>query len=385
MSEKPVDAARAAGMCPHGNFPSTCHLCVSTKQETESEVASRVENHVTEELRREVSVERKTELNRELAAVVDFFSEAGIQPYIAGGTGIDLIDGEWDRDHQDLDMAIFGNERQKFYEAAAHAGFVITDPDHKSLTLDEISNRKTHNAFLFRSDPTGATQFEVIFLNETASGDIELTHHAATPRASYEHAPTRTLANKEVRLQPPEIILFHKLTDGRRKDFRDAKKVWEGLEPDQKKRLEQSLADANVRFVIGGQEIRDIPTLFVSAQQADAAKHRQFFDTKLSDLDRELSKDLVKSCEDVFEIRQRTPDRSAFFNEVAEKYQGFIPERRIVMEEMANTLYSDPAPDIEQFKTWARGYVKIDGRLNHKALTEYVSEKLWETKLENQE
>ncbi|PIZ71800.1 hypothetical protein COY07_04240 [Candidatus Peregrinibacteria bacterium CG_4_10_14_0_2_um_filter_43_11] len=274
-----------------------------------------IQNFIRERLEVELSPERKFELSKELINVASFFDETNIKPYIAGGTGIDLLNGEWNRDHQDLDMAIMGSERAKFFQAATDAGFLITDPDRNNLNLDAITDEKTHNAFLFRSDDQGVTQFEVMFLNETVDGEVKLTHNSRVSRTIYNNAPTVSIEGREVAIQPPEVILFHKLTDGRRKDFRDAKTVWGSLDEEQRGRLTGFLRDANVRFVIGKDEITDIETLFNRAEQEDQTKHGLFF-----------------------------------------------TERE-----------------------WAKQYVKMDERLKEKALYEYISEKLWETKLEQQD
>ena len=371
---------KAAGMCPHGNFPSSCALCA--KENPEQETARHVEAYVTERLQKEVSPERKTELNKELLNVSEFFDSAGIDAYIVGGTGIDLLGGEWNRDHQDLDMAISGNDRQKFYNTATQAGFLITGPDKRPLRAEEVTDPKTHNAFLFRTNAQGSTQFEIIFLNETPTGDFELTKQTSAPRDSYETAPRVNVEGTEVAIQPPDIILFHKLTDGRRKDFRDAKKVWDALQPTQRERLNGYLRDAGVRFVIDDKEITDVPALFEMAEQKDTEQHQAFFRTeKIAGMEDELGKDLMTRCDEVFKIKQQTTDRSAFLEAMTEKYQGSVPERQVVIVAMSDFLYQTPTPSAEQFKVWAKKYAKIDEQVKTKALSDYISEKLWEVKM----
>ncbi len=368
-------------MCQHGNEPSTCPICAKEAESTNTDV----ERFVTERVSREPSPERKSELDRELVIVADFFRDAEIKPYIAGGTGIDLLDGEWNRDHQDLDMAIMGSERGKFFEAATEAGFLITDPDRNTLDRVDIEDRKTHNAFLFRSNEEGSTEFEVIFLNENEDGSVELTHNSSAGRESYEDAPVASIDGREIAIQPPEVILFHKLTDGRRKDFRDAKTIWSNLDEERRERLTGFLKDANARFVIGGEEIRDVEQLLELAEQADQEKHASFFTERVDKFETELSEDLMARCEEIYQIRERTPERQDFFEEVAERYHGSVPERRSIIEAMADELYSEHNPDLDQFKRWAKTIAKMDERVKDKALHEYVSEKLWDVKLERQE
>ncbi len=379
--EESTDKLKAAGLCPHGNFVASCQSC---QQESDSKLAREVEAYINECLRAEVSPERKAELNKELASVMDFFESAGIDTYIAGGSGLDLLDGEWSRDHQDLDVAIMGSNRQKFFEAATNAGFTITDPDEKILSLSDISSSKTENAFVSRTDDQGITCCEVMFLNETPTGDIELVDSVAIPMASYEKALSVNVNGREVRLQPPEIILFHKLKDGRRKDFQDAKKVWNMLSETQQTALEKYLKQADARFVIDSDEIRDVSALFSRAEQVDAAKRYQFFSQEVSAIKLELEEKLIQHCAEIFQVRQSVQERSDFFEALRQKYQGFMPENRSFINKMTDVLYGQPPISREQFSSWAKQAANTDSRLKDMSLHKYKEDKLWRTKLEDE-
>jgi len=351
------------------------------KVETAAEKDKReIKEYVLGELKKPVSPERKTELNQELATVSDFFRDAGIDCFVAGGSGLDLVDGEWDRDHQDLDMAIFDSNRRAFFEAAIQRGYLVTNYKRESLTIENIENPETHNAFIFRSDANGVSQFEVMFMNELPSGELKLNEHAHAPRELFVGAPKHTVEEREIKLQPPEIILFYKLADGRRKDCKDIVQTWEALSDEQRQRIQTFVHDAKFVFEIDGEDVSGVSPLLEAAKRISSQKTEQFFSQDIERIDEEAGKDLMEKCDEVFSVRSQTPSRESFFEALSEKYQGFMPEPRAVIEAMSDFLYQEPAPSIEDFKHWAKKYVKIDERIKKMALHEYVSQPLWKVR-----
>ncbi len=222
-----------------------------------------------------------------------------------------------------------------------------------------------------------------MFLNEAENGDVQLTKQAVIPRIAYEQAPTVMIEGREIALTPPEVTLFYKLTDGRRKDFQDAIKLWETLSPEQRSQTQAYLEAARVTFMVQGQEVTQIPELFKAATPVEALKHQDFFGDTLTNLDIELNKDLMQSCEEVFLVKVDIRDRSQFLAATLEKYQDASPDRREALEAVADFLYQQPAPTLEQFKTWSKQYLRTDELLKRKALQAYQSEKIWDTQFES--
>lgn len=338
-----------------------------------------VETYVTERLTQRVSPERQAELNRELLAVTRFFAGAKIDAYVAGGSGIDLLDGTWDRDHQDLDMAIMGSDRLALYDAATHAGFQIAKPGGQRLSRDEVADRATHNAFL-RSETGGEeTRFEVIFLNESSTGDVELTTNAALSKRVYEQGPRVVVEGQEVRLQPPEVTLYYKLTDGRRKDARDIRGLWNSSSPTQREQVVQLIRDAKVCFEIDGQRIANVQTLLEVAERKDQELHKVFFESRVAALEAELGKDIMEKSQQVFGLREKASDRLQFLALMESEYNGVTPQHRSTVEAIADILYQNPDMKLSDFQSWATRRVGPADRVKNRALSEYVSEQLWKT------
>ena len=324
---------------------------------------SEIEQFIVSEMAKEVSPERRAVLDRELTTVADFMADEDLEMYVAGGGGVDLFDGKWDRDHQDLDVAIFGSERRKFYEAAVRVGYRVTSPDGKSLSLADIENHKTHNAFLSPSNEKAASKFEVMFLDETEMGEIELVPGVTVPKDHYRNSATVEIDERVIPLTPPEINAFYKLIDGRRKDFRDVTGVLGALSERQRADLESYVRDSGAIFNVGGVETRDIGVLLVQAGQVDSTKHQEFFRTHLKSIESALNQDLMTRCEELVALRKGAEDKNLFIERVLEQYQIVEADRRAVIKAAADFLYQTPPPTLKDFKAWAIEYTRSEDRI----------------------
>jgi|GEM_PF-5686745 len=321
--------------------------------------------YVLGDFEKPVTPEQAKRLDQELADTAAFFEAGGIDFYVAGGSGLDLLDGEWKRDHQDLDAAIPGKDRLKLYEMAEREGFVVKDHQGEPLSKEAIADEDRHNCFLFRKKDGVEERFEAMFLPD---GDD----------AAYENAPTVERAGHEIRLQPPEIILFHKLMDGRRKDFRDIRKVWPKLDDARKADVQRRVDEAGIRFKIGPREEASVEALLAAAPEVQKEMDAAFFEGDAARMKDALEGELRKTASEVYALRHESASRAEFMKRLAEKY-GSDSGRAKVMEQMGDFLFHDPAPDEESFTAWARMAIggAMDERLKAKASYEFKEEKLW--------
>ena len=352
---------------------------INGSEEREGNKRREIETFVESEYDKDVSPERAHELHKELVTVADFLQENGIDFYVAGGSGLDLLDGKWDRDHQDLDVQIFSRDRGQFYDVAIAAGFLITDPERKQLKKVEILDEDRENAFLFRSDDHGVVQFEVIYLAES-EGEVQLRDNVSVPLKLFEQTPRTQIDGRDIRLQPPEVILFYKLLDGRRKDLKDIQTTLAQLSDEQKANLEDIISRAGLKFLVGDKSPSSMTELLQLASQADVVKRENFFTKKLVTIESELVAELMKTAEDIYKVREGAKSRDNFVKALVEKYEGFMPERRAIIEQMTEQLFEEPQPSLEDFKQWAHGLVQsqITERVKQKVLADYKNEHLWE-------
>lgn len=363
-------------MCPHGNFPGGCEAC---SKEQVGDYAD-IRRYIETELSAELSEGRAKELTEELATVASFMERAGVDFYLAGGSGLDLLDGTWSRDHQDVDAAISSQDVAQLYDAAIADGYILTDPQRNELSREQIVDGGLHNAFLFRADANGVSEFEVMFLPQTDEG-MALVDGVVIPKEAYDQmSPTVRVGDHDVTLQPPEVILFYKITDGRRKDLADVKKTWAVLGDDQRGQVQVWIGQAGFRFGLQGTETDNVEELLKLAGQEEAEKTDTFFSEGVSKIEALILGDFGEVVQAVWDIRQVSPSREQFFEQVAKRYGGFVPERRKIIETIADYLFEQEEGDFDTFEAWARDLVEIDERIKPRALHEYTNEKIWEVK-----
>lgn len=338
-----------------------------------------VETYIDGERSRELSAERKKELSRELSDVAAMFEDEKMDFFVAGGTGLDLLDGNWDRDHHDLDVAIFDQDRGRLYDMAKERGFAINAPDRKPLERSDVLDQLSHNAFLSRTDENGTMRFEIMFMSGGEDG-VKLAGNATIDAEAFRNAPSATIEGREIRLQPPEMILFHKLTDGRRKDFEDVRKAWQGMDERGMERLQRLIEDAGKSFVIGDQETASVADLLAAAEREDGRKRDTFFRQDVARVETELAGRIDLVIGEIYGMRESASSKEKFLEGMVEKYEGDVPERRAIIDKIVDRLFQDQPPTAEEFARWSRPFFSDTDGVKREALHQYVSQYLWETR-----
>ena len=338
-----------------------------------------IRDHVMTRIEQAPTEERKKVLTRELFKVLSFFDQSGIRAFVAGGAGIDLLDAKWDRDHQDLDVAIRGNDREAFFISIKKNGFHLRLANGTEAQQEDVLDIKTHNAFASRTNEAGETTFEVIFLNVVNDDDVELSNGFAIPMSFYENAPMVEVAEKEIRLQPTEVILFHKLIDARRKDLRDIINTWGLLSVEQQQRLQSFVDSSSVTFMIDGEETSNIPFLLEKAFIVDSEKQESFFRDGLESRLERMTRDLMSRCEEIYLLAQNHQYES--FLIVATKIYGQgDDERQKIVQEIGGFLLSGSMPDLHSFKKWALKRTQTDAHIKDDIFNAYANEEIYQTK-----
>ncbi|MDN5274454.1 MAG: hypothetical protein JWP06_355 [Candidatus Saccharibacteria bacterium] len=185
----------------------------------------------------------------ELTSVHEFMKGFGRSWFLAGGTALDLYVGAFTRSHKDTDVAIEQAFAEEFHMYATSAGYAFFD--HESTVLDKPEHLADgrENAFLHKIDFTvpGPEAFEIIFLQRDVDGNIPFYHDRRIkfPWRYYEEAPVRPIPGASsgliIQLQPPVVILLHKLLDGRRQDIRDVSHTLELLNAEDHANIESSI------------------------------------------------------------------------------------------------------------------------------------------------
>ena len=352
-------------------------VAANVKQSMPEARRAAIEASVRHRLDVGIPVERAEELSREIEMIAEILDVERVPFFIAGGTGLDLLDGKWGRDHLDLDVAISGVDRERAYDAMIAAGFRITDPAGKEISREMLIDQKRHNIFCKQLVGEDKYNVEIMFLEAAANGDVKLNDAVAAPREAYTHAPTVTIGEHDIPLQPTEVILFHKLTDGRRKDFRDLEKAWESLSAEERARVEGYIRDSHLVFVVH-EKIVTLAELFPAAHENDASLQNDFFTKRLQEIEHKLGSEIVGVAKEVFGLYAGEKDPAVFQRKLEEKYGDLTPARIVAFRDISLHLTSIPGQTADEFVEWAKTYTKIESQVEQFAFREYVSQTLWE-------
>lgn len=321
--------------------------------------------------------ERQAELSREIEMIAEILDAERVPFFIAGGTGLDLLDGQWGRDHGDLDVAISGVDRERAYDAMIATGFHITDSAGKEISREMLIDPKRHNVFCKQLVGKDTYNVEIMFLEESPTGDVKINDAVAAPRDAYTHPPIVMIGKHEIPLQPTEVIVFHKLTDGRRKDFRDLEKAWESLDAPARGRVEGYIRDSHLAFAVNG-ELVSLSGLFSAAHRNDAELQKEFFTNRLGEIEQKLGVEIVGVAKEIFGLYAGETDPVAFQRRLEEKYSDLTPTRVAAFRDISLRFVSEPHQTEDEFIEWAKAYTNIELQVEQFAFREYVAETLWE-------
>lgn len=304
---------------------------------------------------REPSQERKRALTEELAEVSDFFRDAAIDFSVIGGSGLDLLDGKWSRDHQDLDVAVDKKDAQQVCEAAAEQGFTAVNAKDQSEIRPDAPNLKLpENVFLRKANRT----FEVVFEDFSKYASDQL--------------PVVNIENREVRLQRPEINLYHKFFDGRRKDLGDIETYLPDLNAEQRERLNQLLQDQGVTFVVGERTTGSVDELLVFAREESERLKTDL----LSEHAREVNEQTDAVLTDLYNASNSEP-QEVWERKMSKKYPGDLQQK--LLARMSSLLFGESKPAYDVFCAKVNGWQEMKESVRERILWQYREQIVWET------
>jgi hypothetical protein len=302
-----------------------------------------------------LSEQRKEELEKEIGDVAKVLNGYGRPWFTAGGTALELAKGKLTRDHLDNDIAIFYEGVGEFFGYASHLGYRFFDVKGKRIKAAEELLAQKGNAFVVKNDKgRPGLRFEIIFLRRNAQGDITFGHNKqfAFSKTLYEN-PAKTIAvnGEVVPIQPKEIVLLHKIYDGRNKDFHDIKKFLPTLTPEERERLNGYLKTLDATFAVGDRQTTNLDELLQLAE-AETKDFREMLSTKVVDwiIGADLGR-FDETIEKSFEIAMRHGSPKYFINELADE----LGERETTwqvaeLDKAEKFLFRDPQPTKEEFK-----------------------------------
>jgi len=191
----------------------------------------------------EVSPERKAEIEKDLGELGELMAGADFGWWLDGAINVSLYqeDGNFIRDHKDVDMSISVDnlpalEKQLYARGSA---IVYVDRDRYTETercleivsADEIKERNLGKLQIVRLNADGKISsnsdqlnfIDLHVLQRGADGSVTIPYSGVTfPKEYFETNHTHVAKNgRSIHLSHPAIVAYHKVESGRDYDFSD--------------------------------------------------------------------------------------------------------------------------------------------------------------------
>jgi len=296
---------------------------------------------------------------------------------LAGGSSLEFFRGEFTRDHQDHDIAIYYEDVEDFFEYAQRKGYKFISVESEEIASKEKLMAQRENAFLQKADSTkpGLQGFEIMFLKKNNQGEIIFggDESVSFPVSVYEQSP---------RLTPPEVQLLYKLFGGRHKDFQDLKQYLPTLSAEQRERFDQYIQEAGARFEIEGQEAKNVEQLIQLAEATTPQFKEGFVNSgAIKETVTKQSSRFNSAMEKIFSAASQAENVNEFLRAVEKKLgSGIISTHKNKLEAAADFLLKLDRPTLEDFKTYGYREFELKEFLAKRLKERFLDTKRWAVK-----
>lgn len=381
---------------------------LSAEQRLSSELRESVlEGRIIEPL----TVEREAELQQKFGDIASLLNESGKPWFVAGGTSLELTQGKFARDHQDIDVAVMQADAQAWFDqlrvkgysfhryvrekdlegykinfGKAEADFQVTSDGmyRVDVTSSQEFSEGGDNAFLQQMEEgNGLPQdFEVMLLKINSRGEVAFDDEDdhGFPASLLENPGYFTAENGEkVPLQPREIVLMHKLKDGRQKDLTDIRRVVGELRPDERQRLDGLLEKFGVRFkdTVTGKEISGLNELLHEVAATDSVAIKQFVGG-IDENTREQREGLDELTGKIYAAAVRAGSRDNFEKELLKEFTpSVIKARKKRLDKMSDELFAEKMPSLDEFKKFVYELLDFNNEMKKQVSQKFLSMERW--------
>lgn len=188
-----------------------------------------------------------------------------LQWFLGGGTGLEIATGGLRRVHKDLDVVVFKADAQRWVDYFKGRGLKVMS-EGEGHFLSEIPDDAVLTQVLAKgkllivdeSKPQEDTsrEVELLFIDRDENG---VKHGNLPLRFDYSQFVVKDVDGEEVAITPPEVLLFHKLTDCRHKDLEDVVLAFTSFDESRLKRFLSYADKAFAGFKLRGVDGPDRP------------------------------------------------------------------------------------------------------------------------------
>jgi hypothetical protein len=229
------------------------------------------------------SSEQSKEIEQSVMAVSEMLQAFPHPWYVGGGLALDLMNETLTRNHDDIDITIPEEAIGTIWEYARESNWSFWTHEGEQLATAEAFASQINigiEGIVIQSD--GTNMCEIMCIKRTdASGTLRGPAGISLPPEAYDTCPHKILSkDRQVLLTPPEIVLLHKLLDGRHKDLLDVFQYLPQLSDAERARFDTYLNEINPTFEIRGETISDIEALISIA----VAENTTVFDENIAQI-----------------------------------------------------------------------------------------------------
>lgn len=306
-----------------------------------------------------VTEQQKEAVEKETDEVAKILNLYGKPWFIAGGTSLELAQGEITRNHQDTDIAMYYEDMADFFDYAQELGYKFVDTTGTEIsTKEEVLNQR-ENAFVQKIDEAmpGPRGFEIMFLRRNEKGEIIFGGNESLtfPAALYENGKKFTTKNnQEVPLTPKEVQILYKIFDGRQKDFHDIKTFLPTLSQDERGRLNEYLEGTGATFVVGDRETQDLDELLQLAETTAVEAKENLLMTSINEAVSKYTERFDTTIAKMFEIAAITDTPESFLEAIKKEFsEEVLVRRKSELEKTYNYLSAEDKPSMDEFREFA--------------------------------
>ncbi len=274
----------------------------------------------------EASPEEKAELQEKIEEVASTFNSWGKDWFAVGGLSMELAIGEPHRFHEDIDIAIYEDDKKSLNAFMQTRGYAIEERGHVVHYFMENHPNDYIEVLVLYRDAVG----------KTVTLDPNDSAHFSIPQDAMCQSSYKT-SQGPIPLMPLDGNIFMKLLGGRQKDLFDIMRAKEHMTEIEKQRLTENLRNTgNDRFGLDGAVISNLDDLITRAYEKtgeDYAKFRDEHEAKLTEQAMELFLTLmrrIKLGESDDDIIEPYADKGNNIDEFVRRMLGVIRQR--VME-----------------------------------------------------
>jgi len=335
--------------------------------------------------------QQKSDVEKETGDVARILNGYGKPWFLGGGTSLELAQDEITRDHHDSDIVMPYENVADFFDYASGLGYRFSDAEGKDILSKEDLVNSRENAFLHKIDRAkpGSQGFEIIFLRKNDAGEILFgsgDEGLAFPVSLYDNGQKYSAQNgQEVPLQPREIVLLHKIFDGRQKDFHDVKKFLPTLSAEERQRLDAYIEKIGLYFVVNGKETENLDGLMQLVEATTKEVKENFPASKIDEAISRSNERFNTTIGKVFEIASRVSSPENFLIEVKKEFgEDLVAQRKAEFDEVAKFLFGEKKPTREEFGEFAHRAFNIQKYLEEKMKNEALDMQRWEVRNKNE-